>query len=72
MKVTDLEAIEMVDGKIKDADKQTEAIKTEWADFISSEETQGAKTPNPPANEVDITKLSEMSMADYIQARSKM
>lgn len=37
------------DGKIKDADKLTESVKTEWADFITTIGTQGAKTPNPPA-----------------------
>ena len=37
------------DGKAKDADKLTEGIKTEWADFIPTTTTQGAPTANPPA-----------------------
>lgn len=38
------------DGKITDADKLTETIKNEWADFITTEGTKGADTPTPPAN----------------------
>jgi FtsZ-binding cell division protein ZapB len=38
------------DGKIEDADKLTESVKTEWADFIPTTHEQGAKTPTPPAN----------------------
>lgn len=38
------------DGKAKDADKLTEGIKAEWADFITTTETRGAQTSNPPAN----------------------
>lgn len=37
------------DGKAKDADKLTEGIKAEWADFIPTTTTQGAPTANPPA-----------------------
>ena len=38
------------DGKIKDAEKHTETVKTEWADFIETTTTKGANTANPPAN----------------------
>ena len=37
------------DGKVKDADKLIEGVKTEWADFISTEGTKGAETSTPPA-----------------------
>ena len=40
-------------GKIKDADKLSENVKTEWADFIVDTQTQGANTPKPPASEGD-------------------
>lgn len=51
LKVTDIEAIELdKDGKIKDADKHTETVKSEWADFIETQSQQGVKTSNPPAN----------------------
>ena len=51
VKVTDIDGIELdKDGKIKDADKHTETVKTEWADFIETTTTKGANTANPPAN----------------------
>lgn len=51
MKVTNLDEIELdKDGKIKDAETRTETAKTEWADFIETTTTKGAKTATPPAN----------------------
>ena len=35
LRVSDIDGIELVDGKIKDADKLTETIKEEWEEFIS-------------------------------------
>ena len=50
LKVTDLNGIEMDGDKIKDADKHTQTVKTEWADFVQSSNTTGANTNTPPAN----------------------
>lgn len=51
MKVSDIDSVELAkDGTIKGADKLTEGIKTEWADFITTTETKGAATATPPAN----------------------
>lgn len=51
LKVSDVDSVELDDnGAIKDADKVTESIRSEWADFISTTETRGAQTSNPPAN----------------------
>jgi hypothetical protein len=51
IKVSDIDGLELdKDGKIKDADKHTETVKTEWADFIETTTTKGANTANPPAN----------------------
>lgn len=51
LKVTDVDSLEMGDdGKFKDADKLTEEIKNEWADFITKTETKGADTSTPPKN----------------------
>lgn len=51
LKVTDLSAIDLnKDGKIKDSDKLTEGIKTEWADFVTTTRQQGASTQTPPGN----------------------
>ena len=51
LKVTNLDSIELdKDGKIKDADKHTETVKAEWADFVETTSTQGADTATPPTN----------------------
>ena len=51
LKVSDVDSVELDEkGTIKGADKLTEAIKTEWADFITTTQTRGASTSNPPAS----------------------
>lgn len=51
MKVSDIDGIELnEDGTLKDEEKYKTNIQTEWADFITSTETQGANTPTPPDN----------------------
>ena len=51
IKVSDIDGLELdKDGKIKDAEKHTETVKTEWADFIETTSTQGANTATPPTN----------------------
>lgn len=47
----DINSIEFdKDGNVKNADKLTEKIKTEWSDCIINVSETGANTPNPPAN----------------------
>ena len=55
--------------KAKDADKLTESIKTEWADFIQTTTPTGPNTPNPPENNPSGKDPGEMSMEDYIKYR---
>ena len=51
MRVSDLSNIVLdEDGSIKDSDKLTETIRTEWADFIVKESERGADTTTPPSN----------------------
>ena len=51
LKVSDVDGVELDEkGAIKGADKLAESIKSEWADFITTTETRGAQTSNPPAN----------------------
>ena len=51
LKVTAIDEIELdEDGKIKDADKVVENIKSEWSEFIVTESQRGAGTENPPHN----------------------
>lgn len=64
-----ISALEMGDdGKFKDSDKILENIKKEWADFITTTETQGAETSTPPSNngggkmtKADIMKIKDTS-----------
>ena len=72
LKVTDLNSVELDGDKIKDADKLTETVKADWADFIESSNTDGADTNNPPANNTGDSKdLGSLSMEDYIKERNK-
>lgn len=51
LKVSNVDNIELDDnGAVKDADKLTNSIQTEWADFIVTTTTKGAETATPPAN----------------------
>jgi hypothetical protein len=51
VKLADIDAIEIVDGKIKDAEKLSASLKTEWADFIAQPKTTGAKVETPPTGD---------------------
>ena len=51
IKVSDVDSLELDEnGKIKDADKVKASVKEEWADFIETTTTKGAKTETPPDN----------------------
>lgn len=51
MKVSSLDEVKLdKDGKIEGADKLTENVKSEWADFIVTTGQQGAQTATPPEN----------------------
>lgn len=51
LKVSDIDSIELGDdGKAKEADKLTENIKNEWADFITTTTETGSNTPTPLGN----------------------
>ena len=62
LKVSDVDSVELDEkGAIKGADKLAESIKSEWADFITTTETRGANTSNPPANR-GVTPTKEQIM----------
>lgn len=73
LKVTDLDKLEMDGEKFKDADKLTESVKAEWADFIETSNTNGANTQNPPANNNNNggEDPSKMTMEEYIAYRNQ-
>lgn len=51
LKVSDIDSLELdEEGNVKEADKHTESIKSEWSDFIQTNRTEGAKVANPPTN----------------------
>ena len=50
LKVTDLDSITITDGEIEGAQELGETMKSEWADFLVSEQTHGADVATPPSN----------------------
>lgn len=72
LRVANLESVELDDkGKIKGADKITESVKMEWADFITTESKHGANTANPPENNggKTLTKSDIMGIKDGAERR---
>lgn len=47
------------DGKLEDADKLRESIKSDWADFIQTTGTKGADVSTPPGNGGDRKMTAE-------------
>lgn len=61
LKVTSLDEITLnKDGSIRDAEKLSESIKTEWSDFIVQTQQQGANVDNPPAGGKTYTSKAEI------------
>ena len=51
MKYAEWDKIELeADGKVKGAADHIKAIKTDWAEYVTTIGTTGANTPKPPAN----------------------
>ena len=73
MKVTNLDEIDLdKDGKIKDAEKHTNTVKTDYADFIETTTERGAYVATPPPGGSKADKdLGSLSMKDYIAARKQ-
>ncbi len=67
-----IEALELENGKTKNIEQLVESVKTEWADFIVSTNTQGAGTKTPPPENSGGQDLGSLSMKDYIAARKNM
>lgn len=69
VKVSDIDGVELDEkGAIKDAAKLTESVKTEWADFITTQTTKGADVSNPPTNnpsEPEVSNLADALRAKY-------
>lgn len=70
LKVTDLSKIDLdKEGNLKDKDKLTENIKSEWSEFIATVSQQGANTATPPANNGGntMTKKEILAIKDATQ-----
>ena len=68
VRVTDLSALEFnKDGTtFKESEKILQNIKTEWADFVTTETVVGAKVPNPPQN-TGCNTFESMNLADKMK-----
>ncbi len=73
MNVTDLKALNVEEGKLKDSETLTNGIKEKYSGFIVESSQEGANTNTPPNNDTKNTNedLSKLSMEDYIKARTK-
>ncbi len=73
LKVSDIEGIEIgEDGKIKDADKLKESIKSEWADFITTDSSKGADVATPPQNTGGTDEGDHSAMKRIMAQREQM
>ena len=70
LKVSDLEGVTVKDGAIEDADKLTEGIKADWADFIATTTVKGANVAHAPKGEGG-KDINEMSTAEYMKYKAE-
>lgn len=66
IKVSDIDSLKLVDGKLDNIHDLKKSIQEEWSDFIVKESVQGATTANPPA-----TNGGSILTKDQIYARDE-
>ena len=72
LKVKDLNTIKLDDkGGIVDVDTLKESEKKDWEGFIIESEVHGQNPSTPPDNDKEKIDVSNMSMEDYIKARTE-
>lgn len=72
LKVKDLNTIKLDDkGEIVDVDTLKESEKKDWEGFIIESEVHGQNPSTPPDNDKEKIDVSNMSMEDYIKARTE-
>lgn len=69
VKLADIDSLEIVDGKIKDAETLSASLKAEWGDFIATDKTKGGNVEAPPANRT--ADYDKMSDEDYYKTVMK-
>ncbi len=47
MRVTDLDGVELEDGRVKGAEELVRRARDEWSDFVVRRQTKGASVPSP-------------------------
>ena len=76
IKYAEWDKIELeADGKLKGANDHIKAVKEEWAEYVTTTTTTGAKTSNPPANNgtgTGKTKEEIMAIKDGAVRRAEM
>ena len=70
LKVSDLVNVTVKDGAIEGADKLTEGIKADWADFIATTTVKGADVAHAPKGEGG-KDINEMSTAEYMKYKAE-
>ena len=66
--MTKLDDLELDGENIKDADKVTDSIKEEWADFIVKTKTEGESTKTPPKGSgVTLSKDQIFAIKDPVE-----
>ena len=72
LKVKDLSSLKLDDkGEIVDVDTLKESEKKDWEGFIIESEVHGQNPSTPPDNYKEKIDVSNMSMEDYIKARTE-
>ena len=72
LRVKDLNTIKLDDkGEIVDVDSLKESEKKDWEGFIIESEVHGQNPSTPPDNDKEKIDVSNMSMEDYIKARTE-
>ena len=72
-----LDALELDDdGAVKEADKLEKSLKDSYSDYIVTTSTQGANTPNPPANNggsgsITAEAFKKMGYADRLKLKKE-
>lgn len=72
LKVTDLDGVEIQeDGTVKDADKLTEGIRSEWKEFIPTTSTNGTNPATPPdeSNTSGVSERAKGIIESYYQKK---
>ena len=75
LRVTDFSGMTVKDGKLVDADKLAEAIKSDWAGFIVSDQTSGAHvdtplSPSTAMTKADFEKMPLSKQMEYANAHA--